>query len=74
MSSAVNIFVHAICKHSKMYLAQKVARFGFPGLIPMIQPSYSVALVLLYNMRLERSFPIERFLSYMPVKIGEKLY
>ena len=37
MSSAVNVFVHAICTRSKKCLAQKLARFGSPGWNPMIQ-------------------------------------
>jgi hypothetical protein len=34
---------------------------------------HSIALVLLYNMRLERSFSIKRFQSYTPLKIVQKL-
>ena len=66
--SAVNLFVHPILKRSKKYLMQKVGRFGFPGWIPMIQPPF-LALELLYNMRLERKFSIELFLSYTAPKI-----
>ena len=63
MSSAAIAFVHAVCKRSQKCLAQKVVRFGSLGWIPMI-----IALVLLYNMRLERSFSIERFQSYTLLK------
>ena len=38
MRTAVNIFVHAICKRSKKCLTQKVVRFGSPIWIPMFQP------------------------------------
>ena len=38
MSSAVNVFVHALCKLSKKWLAQKVVHFGSPRWIPMFQP------------------------------------
>ena len=38
MSSAVKVFVHAICEHLKKCLVQEVAHFGSPGWIPMIQP------------------------------------
>ena len=38
MSSAVNVFVHAIRKRSKKCLTQKVVRFGSPGWIPTFQP------------------------------------
>ena len=47
MSSAVNVFVHAICKCSKKYLAQKVARFGSLGSIPMIQSPFNSSCVAL---------------------------
>ena len=47
ISSAVNVFVHAICKRSKKCLAQKVARFGSLGLIPMIQPLFNRSCVAL---------------------------
>ena len=47
MSSAVNVFVHAIRKRSKKCLAQKVGRFGSPGWIPMIQPPFSRSWVAL---------------------------
>ena len=47
MCSAVNVFVHAICKHSNKCLAQKVARFGSLGLIPMIQPPFNSSCVVL---------------------------
>ena len=70
MSSAVNIFVHAIRKHSKKCLEQKVVRFGSPEWIPMFQPHW-IALELVYNMRLEPSFSIERFPSYTLTKIDK---
>ena len=47
MSSAVNVFVHAIRKRSQKCLAQNVGNVGSLGPIPMIQPpfcSYCVAL------------------------------
>ena len=44
MSTAVNIFVHAIHKHS---LVQEVAYFGFPGWIPMIRLSFCSSCVAL---------------------------
>ena len=40
MSSAVTGFVHAIHKHSPKYLAQKVARFGSLGPIPMFKYAF----------------------------------
>ena len=57
MSSAAFGFVHAIRKHSKKCLAQKVVRLDRLH-------HHSVALVLLYSMRLEQSFSIERLQSY----------
>ena len=47
MSSAVNVFVHAIRKRSKKCLAQKVARFGSPGWIPIFQPPLDSSRVAL---------------------------
>ena len=47
MSSAVNGFVHAICKCSQKCLTQKVTRFGSLGPIPMIQPPFNSACVAL---------------------------
>ena len=47
MSSAVNVFVHAIRKRSKKCLTQKVAHFGSPGWIPMIQVPFSSSCVAL---------------------------
>ena len=44
MSSVVNVFVHAIRKHLKKCLVQKV---GSLGLIPMIQPSFNSSCVAL---------------------------
>ena len=46
-SSVVNIFVHAICKHSKKYFVQKVAHFGSLGPIPVIQPPFNSSCVAL---------------------------
>ena len=37
MSSAVNVFVHTICKRLKKCLAQKVGHLGLLHPIPMIQ-------------------------------------
>ena len=47
MSSAVSIFVHAIRKRLKKCLMQKVAHFGSPGWIPMIQIPFSSSCVAL---------------------------
>ena len=47
MSSAVNVFVHAIRKRSKKCLAQKVVRFGSPGWIPMFQGPFCSSCVAL---------------------------
>ena len=47
MSSAVNVFVHAIHKRSQKCLTQKVARFGLLGPIPMIQPPFNSSFVAL---------------------------
>ena len=47
MSSAVNVFVHAIRMRSKKYLTQKVAHFGSPRWIPMIQVPFSSSCVAL---------------------------
>ena len=47
MSSAVNAFVHAICKPSKKCLAHKVVPFGLCGPIPMIQLPLASTLVAL---------------------------
>ena len=47
MSSAVNVFVHAIRKRLKNSLAQRVGNLGSFGPIPITQPpfnSYCVAL------------------------------
>ena len=50
MSSAVAVFVHALCRRSKKYLAQKVGNFGSLGPIPMIQPPfYSPCVALQYE-------------------------
>ena len=65
MSSMVDAFVHALRKHS-----QKVpqAKAGHPGVlhpkILMMQPPLDIALELHYNMSLEPSLSIERFMSY----------
>ena len=47
MSSAVNVFVHAIRKRSKKCLAQKVGNLGSLGPIPMIQPPFNSTCVAL---------------------------
>ena len=47
MSSAVNVFVHAIRKRSKKCLAQKVDNLGSLGPIPMIQPPFNSSCVAL---------------------------
>ena len=68
MSSAVNVFVHAISKCSKKCLEQKwhilVPLDGFPCL-----NHYWVALELLYNMRLEPSFLVSPAQSAKPEAI-----
>ena len=57
MSSAVIVFAHVIHKHSRKVPRTKVVHLGSLGPIPMIQLPF-IALVLLYNVRLERSFPL----------------
>ena len=47
MSSAVNVFVHAIRKRSKKCLAQKVDNLGSLGPIPMIQPPFNSSCIAL---------------------------
>ena len=47
MSSAVTVFVHAIRKHSKKCLAQKMGNLGSLGPIPMIQPPFNSTSVAL---------------------------
>ena len=47
MSSAAIAFVHAVCKRSQKCLAQKVARFGSLGWIPMIQVPFNSSCVAL---------------------------
>ena len=71
MSSAVNVFVHAIRKRYKKCLAQKVGHLGSLGLIPMIQPPFC-SFVLLYHLSLERSFFIEQFSSYTLLNFVQK--
>ena len=70
MSSEVNIFVHALCQRSKSALHKK-----WHVLVPLDGSPYfnhyCIALELLYNMRLEPSFFIERFQSYSTSKITE---
>ena len=71
MSSAVNVFVHACysqvltksASHKKWYVLVCWDRF------PRFNHD-SVALVLLYNMRLEQNYSIERFQSYALLKIS----
>jgi hypothetical protein len=41
MSSAASVFVHATRKRSQKVPRAKVVRFGSPGWIPMIQPSFN---------------------------------
>ena len=62
MSSAVSAFVHATRKRSQKVPRTKSGTFWFPK-------HHSLALVLLYNIRLERSFSIEWFQSYTASKI-----
>ena len=47
MSSVVNVFVHAIHRRSKKFLAQKVGHLGSLGPIPMIQPPLDSSWVAL---------------------------
>ena len=47
MSSAVIVFVQAICKCSQKCLAQKVQHLGLLGPIPMIQPPFCSSCVSL---------------------------
>ena len=72
MSSVINIFVHAIRKCSKSTSRKKWHIFvplnGFP-----LFNNHPVALVLVYNMRLERSFSIELFLGCMLIKKKMKI-
>ena len=69
MSSVAAGFVQALTKRaSRKKGSVLVPCDQFPCL-----SMHSVALVLLYNMSLERIFSIERFLSYMPLKFGPKI-
>ena len=63
MSSAFNVFVDAIRKHSKKCLAQKMARFGSLRPIPMIQPPLDSSWVAW----------VEQFPSYTQLNIGAKI-
>ena len=47
MSSAVFVFVHAVCNRSEKCLAQKVVRFGSLHPIPMIQAPFCSSCVAL---------------------------
>ena len=47
MSSAVNVFVHAIRKRSQEMSCVKVVRFGLLRPIPMIQPLFCSSCVAL---------------------------
>ena len=47
MSSAVNFFVHAVRKHSKKCLVQKVDNFSSLGPIPIIQSPFNSTCVAL---------------------------
>ena len=74
MSSAVNVFVHAIHKHS-----QKVPRVRSGIFLVCLDQfplfnNHSVALVLLYNMRLEQSLSIEQFQSYVLLNLAQKFH
>ena len=52
MSSAVDVFVHAIRKRSKKCLTQKVDNLGSFGPIPMVQqPFHSSCVALQYEPR-----------------------
>ena len=60
MSSVVNVFVHAIYEHSQNVPRAKSGAFRFHWTDSHDSTTtHSVALVLLYNMNLERSFSIE---------------
>ena len=64
MSFAVNVFVHAILKHSMKCLVQKVDNLGSLRLIPMIQPPFNSSCL---------SFSIEWFQSYMLFKLVQEI-
>ena len=50
MISAVNVFVHALCKRSQKVPRAKVGHLGLLGPIPMIQPLfYSSCVALQYE-------------------------
>ena len=73
MSSTASAFVHV---HATRNRSQKVPRtksdtFWFSW---MDSHDSSTILVLLYNIRLERSFSIERFQSYTLLNIVQNLY
>ena len=69
MSSTAICFVHAICKSVSR---KKWENFGSLGPIPIIQPPFNSSWVALhYETRLERSFSIEQFPSYMTSEIGK---
>ena len=68
MSSAANASVHATRKRSHKAPRAKSGAFRFPWM-----DSHDSS-VLLYNMRLERSFSIEPFQSYTALKITKFQY
>ena len=69
MSSVAAGFVQALTKRASCKKGNVLVPCDqFPCL-----NMHSVALVLLYNMSLERSFSIERFPSYTPLKFGPKI-
>ena len=49
MSSAVKVFVHAICKHLKKCLVQKVGHLGLLHPIPIIQLPLNITCVALQH-------------------------
>ena len=59
MSSAVNVFVHAIRKRMQKCFTQEVGHFGSLGPIPMIQPPFNSSCVncSTVNMSLDEVFP-----------------
>ena len=74
MSSAVNGFVHAVRKHLQKVPRTKSGTFRFTWTDSHDSTTSFVALVLLYNTSLERSFSIERFQSYTLLNISAKLH
>ena len=60
MSSAVNVFVHAIRKRLQKCFMQEVGHFGSLGPIPMIQSPFNSSCVncSTVNMSLDKVFPL----------------